>query len=152
MSESPSSFQFATGLSNDSNDPMMSDDDNEHGFFLRRPPPLFVDSDSGLLSDSGMVEEAGLPLRVIQHVEDDDNMDELDHDREDNEIEDQKMDDVVKERTAISAYEETHPERAQLMLGGREISENEAVWSVSSFRPHWGPDKLRDNDPLTYWQ
>ncbi|OAC98830.1 hypothetical protein MUCCIDRAFT_17780, partial [Mucor lusitanicus CBS 277.49] len=29
---------------------------------------------------------------------------------------------------------------------------HEAIWSVSSFRPHWGPDKLRDNNALTYWQ
>lgn len=70
----------------------------------------------------------------------------------DSEIEDQKMNDVIRENTAISAYHDTHPENEQRLLGGREISEQEAIWSVSSFRPHWGPDKLRDNNPLTYWQ
>jgi hypothetical protein len=68
------------------------------------------------------------------------------------EVDDSKMDDAVRENTAISVYQETHPDREQRFVGGREIAEHEAIWSVSSFRPHWGPDKLRDNNALTYWQ
>ncbi|KAI8888923.1 galactose-binding like protein [Backusella circina FSU 941] len=49
-------------------------------------------------------------------------------------------------------YEESHPDKEQQQQGGREIGFQEANWSVSSHRPHWGPEKLRDNNPLTYWQ
>ncbi|GAN08222.1 anaphase-promoting complex subunit [Mucor ambiguus] len=73
--------------------------------------------------------------------------------REDgSEAEDPKLDDAERESTAIHVYQETHPDREQRHVGGREIGEHEAIWSVSSFRPHWGPDKLRDNNALTYWQ
>ncbi|EPB92953.1 hypothetical protein HMPREF1544_00027 [Mucor circinelloides 1006PhL] len=73
--------------------------------------------------------------------------------REDrSEAEDPKLDDAERESTAIHVYQETHPDREQRYVGGREIGEHEAIWSVSSFRPHWGPDKLRDNNALTYWQ
>ena len=85
-----------------------------------------------------------------------DNLDMNQHEqseREDeSEAEDPKMDDAERETTAISIYQETHPDREQRNVGGREIGEHEAIWSVSSFRPHWGPDKLRDNNALTYWQ
>lgn len=71
---------------------------------------------------------------------------------EESEVDDSKLDDAQRENHAINIYAETHPELSQRYVGGREIAEHEAIWSVSSFRPHWGPDKLRDNNPLTYWQ
>ncbi|KAI8365880.1 anaphase-promoting complex, subunit 10-domain-containing protein [Choanephora cucurbitarum] len=73
-------------------------------------------------------------------------------DREDN-ADSSRVDDAAKESTALSVYRETHPDHDQLEAGGREIADHEAIWGVSSFRPpHWGLDKLRDNNPLTYWQ
>lgn len=85
-----------------------------------------------------------------------DDLDMIEHEqseREDgSEEEDPRMDDAERETTAISIYQETHPDREQRHVGGREIGEHEAIWRVSSFRPHWGPDKLRDNNALTYWQ
>lgn len=71
---------------------------------------------------------------------------------EESEVDDTKIDDTVRENAAISVYQDTHPDCEQRFVGGREIAEHEAIWSVSSFRPHWGPDKLRDNNALTYWQ
>ncbi|KAI8080254.1 anaphase-promoting complex, subunit 10-domain-containing protein [Gilbertella persicaria] len=73
--------------------------------------------------------------------------------REDDEAENPQLDDAVKESTALSIYKETHPDHEQFSSGGREVADHEAIWSVSTFRPpHWGPDKLRDNNALTYWQ
>ncbi|KAG2236246.1 hypothetical protein INT48_008606 [Thamnidium elegans] len=63
-----------------------------------------------------------------------------------------KIDDAHIENTAIQIYQDMHPSREQIAVGGREIGEHEAIWSVSTFRPDWGPDKLRDNNALTYWQ
>jgi Anaphase-promoting complex, subunit 10 (APC10) len=54
-------------------------------------------------------------------------------------------------RNAVQIYEEQRPDLTLRTTGGREIGED-AVWSVSSFRPDWGVEKLRDNNPLTYWQ
>ncbi|CAO3669494.1 unnamed protein product [Umbelopsis vinacea] len=54
-------------------------------------------------------------------------------------------------RNAVQVYEEQHPDLTLRTTGGREIGED-AIWSVSSFRPDWGVEKLRDNNPLTYWQ
>lgn len=68
------------------------------------------------------------------------------------EMEESKLDDAQREDHAIHIYQETHPDLNQRYVGGREVAEHEAIWSVSSFRPHWGPDKLRDNNALTYWQ
>ncbi|KAI8888802.1 galactose-binding like protein [Backusella circina FSU 941] len=65
---------------------------------------------------------------------------------------DSNIDDSVKEERARDMYEESHPDKEQQQQGGREIGFQEANWSVSSHRPHWGPEKLRDNNPLTYWQ
>jgi hypothetical protein len=77
---------------------------------------------------------------------------EREEEAEKSEVDDSKIDDSIRENTAISVYHETHPDHEQRFVGGREIAEHEAIWSVSSFRPHWGPDKLRDNNALTYWQ
>lgn len=68
------------------------------------------------------------------------------------EMEESKLDDAQREDHAIHIYQQTHPDLSQRYVGGREVAEHEAIWSVSSFRPHWGPDKLRDNNALTYWQ
>ncbi|KAH8551524.1 anaphase-promoting complex, subunit 10-domain-containing protein [Umbelopsis sp. PMI_123] len=54
-------------------------------------------------------------------------------------------------RNAVQIYEEQRPDLTLRTTGGREIGED-AIWSVSSFRPDWGVEKLRDNNPLTYWQ
>ncbi|KAG2183348.1 hypothetical protein INT43_006353 [Umbelopsis isabellina] len=54
-------------------------------------------------------------------------------------------------RNAVQVYEDQHPDLTLRTTGGREIGED-AIWSVSSFRPDWGVEKLRDNNPLTYWQ
>lgn len=67
-------------------------------------------------------------------------------------VDESKLDDAQRENAAIQIYQDFHPDREQRYVGGREIAEHEAIWSVSSFRPHWGPDKLRDNNALTYWQ
>ncbi|KAI9476155.1 MAG: hypothetical protein EXX96DRAFT_576004 [Benjaminiella poitrasii] len=71
---------------------------------------------------------------------------------EDSDFGETKSEDIMRENNAVLIYRETLPDREQVALGGREIAENDAIWSVSSFRPHWGPDKLRDNNALTYWQ
>ncbi|KAG0773114.1 hypothetical protein G6F29_006131 [Rhizopus arrhizus] len=63
-----------------------------------------------------------------------------------------RVDDVANEEAALIAYRDTHPGKDQTLIGAREIDEHEAIWSVSSFRPHWGPERLRDNNPQTYWQ
>ncbi|GAA5798128.1 hypothetical protein HPULCUR_003528 [Helicostylum pulchrum] len=63
-----------------------------------------------------------------------------------------KVDDAQIENNAIQMYQDMDPSREQIEVGGREIGAHEAIWSVSSFRPDWGPDKLRDNNALTYWQ
>ncbi|KAL1926575.1 hypothetical protein VTP01DRAFT_5696 [Rhizomucor pusillus] len=68
------------------------------------------------------------------------------------EEESQRLDDQLREKHAIRVYEETHPDLQQKQTGGREIAEYEATWTVSTFRPNWGVDKMRDNNPLTYWQ
>lgn len=65
---------------------------------------------------------------------------------------DSNGEDSVKEDRAREMYEESHPDKVQQLQGGREIALQEANWSVSSHRLHWGPEKLRDNNPLTYWQ
>lgn len=78
---------------------------------------------------------------------------EVQREEEEEEEEDEdQLDDAQRENHAMTIYAETHPELSQRYVGGREIAEQEAIWSVSSFRPHWGPDKLRDNNALTYWQ
>lgn len=68
------------------------------------------------------------------------------------EVDESKVDDAQLESIANQIYQDTHPTREQAEMGGREIGEHAAIWSVSSFRPDWGPDKLRDNNALTYWQ
>ncbi|KAI8096620.1 anaphase-promoting complex, subunit 10-domain-containing protein [Halteromyces radiatus] len=62
------------------------------------------------------------------------------------------LDDSERENTAIRIYHDTHPDNEQKLQGGREIAEHEAIWAVSTFRPDWGVEKIRDNNPLTYWQ
>ncbi|KAI9246118.1 anaphase-promoting complex, subunit 10/DOC domain-containing protein [Phascolomyces articulosus] len=62
------------------------------------------------------------------------------------------MSDCARETSALRVYEETHPDHHQKATGGREIADHEAIWSVSTFRPDWGVEKMRDNNPLTYWQ
>lgn len=71
---------------------------------------------------------------------------------EESELDESKLDDAQRENAAVQMYNDFHPDLEQRKVGGREIAQHEAIWSVSSFRPHWGPDKLRDNDALTYWQ
>lgn len=71
---------------------------------------------------------------------------------EGSEVDESRIDDAQLENTAVQIYQDRHPGREQRAVGGREIGEDEAIWRVSSLRPDWGPDKLRDNNPLTYWQ
>ncbi|CAO3590899.1 unnamed protein product [Absidia cylindrospora] len=65
---------------------------------------------------------------------------------------DWSMDDNEKETNALDIYHSTHPDIDQKDQGGREIAEHEAIWAVSTYRPDWGVEKMRDNNPLTYWQ
>lgn len=74
------------------------------------------------------------------------------HSVEGSETEDARLDDAQLEKTATLIYQTQHPSLAQKEQGGREIGKDEAIWRVSTFRSNWGPDNLRDNDPLTYWQ
>ncbi|CAO3615999.1 unnamed protein product [Cunninghamella echinulata] len=60
--------------------------------------------------------------------------------------------DLQKEADACRIYDAEHPDNKQKIEGGREITEHEAIWTVSTFRPDWGVEKMRDNNPLTYWQ
>lgn len=75
-----------------------------------------------------------------------------DDDEEDDEQADRQLDDAAKEARALQIYEQTHPDHEQKLTGGREITNDEAFWHVSTFRADWGVEKLRDNNPLTYWQ
>lgn len=106
-------------------------------------PPLDLDEEED--EDEEMVQVQAEVVEEEGEGEDDD-------DEEEEEDEDFNLDDAQRENHATTIYAETHPELSQRYVGGREIAEHEAIWSVSSFRPHWGPDKLRDNNPLTYWQ
>ena len=79
--------------------------------------------------------------------------------REDDEVEDddteddeRRQSDSAREISALRIYEESHPDHLQKATGGREIADHEAIWVVSTFRPDWGVEKMRDNNPLTYWQ
>ncbi|KAI9320220.1 hypothetical protein BX666DRAFT_1811611, partial [Dichotomocladium elegans] len=63
-----------------------------------------------------------------------------------------RLGDSAREMNAMRIYNESHPEHKQKSTGGREIAEHEAIWSVSTFRQDWGVERLRDNNPLTYWQ
>ncbi|KAI8997549.1 anaphase-promoting complex, subunit 10-domain-containing protein [Pilobolus umbonatus] len=79
--------------------------------------------------------------RISEH------MPEFDQDRDDSTI-----DDTLRENVATQLYKDNHPDHDQALVGGREIAQNEAIWSVSTHKPQYGIDKLRDNNPLTYWQ
>ncbi|KAI8074105.1 anaphase-promoting complex, subunit 10-domain-containing protein [Gongronella butleri] len=71
---------------------------------------------------------------------------------EEDESEGQNVDDSERENTAITVYKSDHPDHQQKLKNGREVTELEATWAVSTFRPDWGVEKMRDNNPLTYWQ
>ncbi|CAO3625387.1 unnamed protein product [Cunninghamella blakesleeana] len=78
---------------------------------------------------------------------------EEDHEEdEDEEDVDRQKSDTQKEIEAYRIYHLDHPDKKQKIEGGREITEHEAIWAVSTFRPDWGVEKMRDNNPLTYWQ
>ncbi|KAG0163957.1 hypothetical protein DFQ30_010735 [Apophysomyces sp. BC1015] len=70
----------------------------------------------------------------------------------DEDYDDRKLDDTEQESRTLRIFEETHPDHAQTLSGGREIADHEAIWSVSTFRQGWGIHNLRDNNPLTFWQ
>lgn len=71
---------------------------------------------------------------------------------EGSETEEQGNDEAQLEKTAKTIYHTENPSISQKLNGGREIGRDEAIWRVSSFRIDWGPENLRDNNPLTYWQ
>ena len=88
-----------------------------------------------------------------RYVDSNDNQDDNEEDDDNsNQESDLNVDDAAREQAALTAYRTMHPEKEQQEIGGREIDNHEAIWSVSSFRPHWGVDKLRDNNPFSYWQ
>ncbi|ORX62768.1 galactose-binding like protein [Hesseltinella vesiculosa] len=100
-------------------------------------PPFLPEDDPELPS----FQQEGISEAESDEVED-----------EDNDEDDRQVDDSERERNALHMYEWTHPDNDQKKKGGREITELEAMWSVSTFRPDWGVEKMRDNNPLTYWQ
>ncbi|GAA5817267.1 hypothetical protein MFLAVUS_010810 [Mucor flavus] len=104
------------------------------------------------VSGFGESELRSLEELVEAEVEVEGEEEEEEEEEEGDEGDGSKIDDTQIENTAIQVYQDTHPSREQIAVGGREIGEHEAIWSVSSFRPDWGPDKLRDNNALTYWQ
>ncbi|CEG81389.1 hypothetical protein RMATCC62417_15601 [Rhizopus microsporus] len=88
-----------------------------------------------------------------RYVDSNDNQDDNEEDDDNsNQESDLNVEDAAREQAALTAYRTMHPEKEQREIGGREIDNHEAIWSVSSFRPHWGADKLRDNNPFSYWQ
>ena len=84
--------------------------------------------------------------------EDDDNGEDDEVEDDDTEDDERRQSDSAREISALRIYEETHPDHHQKATGGREIADHEAIWAVSTFRPDWGVEKMRDNNPLTYWQ
>lgn len=59
---------------------------------------------------------------------------------------------ISYERNMLSVYTRRRILTFSKNKPAAEIAEYEATWTVSTFRPNWGVDKMRDNNPLTYWQ
>lgn len=121
----------------------MSDDREHYG-------NLFPSDDEGNSSDNTIEQHAPSGYMDL----DEDLRDEEEEEEEEDVIDDEghRLDDSAREKNAMQIYTETHPDLEQKSSGGREIAEHEAIWSVSTYREDWGVEKLRDNNPLTYWQ
>jgi hypothetical protein len=128
----------------DSNDPgyqdqqLMTDhpiDDND----------LYFDSDPGLF---GVDRQPGTP-NVTGYLPEDADTEAMEEEGDDG---DRLLEEGERERQAVQIYQSSHPDIEQQQQGGREIDEHEAIWKVSTFRPDWGVEKMRDDNPLTYWQ
>lgn len=131
----------------DSNDPEYLDqqltthhpmDDND----------LYLDSDPGLFGADG---ETGTP-NATDYLPEDGETEAMEEDGEDGEDGDRLLEEGEREKQAVRIYRSSHPDIEQQQQGGREIDEHEAIWKVSTFRPDWGVEKMRDDNPLTYWQ
>ncbi|KAI7859554.1 anaphase-promoting complex, subunit 10-domain-containing protein [Circinella umbellata] len=94
----------------------------------------------------------GTPREEEEDDDDDDNVEDDEVEDDDTEDDERRQSDSARETSALRIYEETHPDHRQKATGGREIADHEAIWAVSTFRPDWGVEKMRDNNPLTYWQ
>lgn len=126
----------------------MSSDDHQLGVVFFSDEPIGSDDGSvSFVSDDNT--GSGIPIGVSGRSLEGEEEEEEEEEAEDD---DRRMDDSERERHARQVYEDTHPSPAQIARGSREIGEHEALWFVSTFRPDWGVEKMRDNDPLTYWQ
>lgn len=124
----------------------MADDRQYSSLFLSDDIVPFGDGGSSQQSDHTMAESSTpIPPYLDSEPLRDTEVDMAEDDG-------QRLDDHMREKHAVRVYEETHPDLEQKQTGGREIAEYEATWTVSTFRPDWGVEKMRDNNPLTYWQ
>ncbi|KAI8371658.1 anaphase-promoting complex, subunit 10-domain-containing protein [Radiomyces spectabilis] len=125
----------------------MSDDPQYASLFLQsESDDLIISEDvrhgsSDSTTDPSNDVEDFLPLDRSDGVEEGDEDDEG-----------QVEEDSAHEATTLRIYESTHPGHIQKQQGAREIGEQDAVWFVSTFRMNWGLAKMRDDNPLTYWQ
>ncbi|KAI8338704.1 anaphase-promoting complex, subunit 10-domain-containing protein [Chlamydoabsidia padenii] len=133
-------------------DALLDNDTMDTPVTSRNYPYLMDDDEPYLLSgypdyDNGLF--GGERLEDDRMEQEEEEQEEEEEEEEDG---DRLLEEGERERQAVQIYHSTHPDIEQQQTGGREIDEYEAIWKVSTFRPDWGVEKMKDNNPLTYWQ
>ncbi|RCH79650.1 hypothetical protein CU098_004257 [Rhizopus stolonifer] len=70
----------------------------------------------------------------------------------DDAMSDNNTEDMEKIQQMLKAYWDYHPSVAQRNIGAREVDDTESTFNVTSFRPGMGVERLRDEEPATFWQ